>query len=185
MTTRSGFMKSSTAAPCLRNSGLLTTLNGCVVSAAIDGVHLLRRADRHGALVDDDLVLVHRAADRRRATSSTCVRSAEPSSPCGVPTAMKTISAAWTAAGRSVVKRQPLVVVVPADHLLEAGLVDRHLALRAASRPWRRPCPRRRRRCRFRRGTRRAPGRRTLFPRQRFSFHNKILRRKDLNKCAS
>ncbi len=28
MTTRSGFMKSSIAAPCLRNSGLLTTLNG-------------------------------------------------------------------------------------------------------------------------------------------------------------
>ena len=35
MTTRSGFMKSSTAAPCLRNSGLLTTLNGCVVSFAM------------------------------------------------------------------------------------------------------------------------------------------------------
>ena len=32
MTTRSGRMKSSIAAPCLRNSGLLTTLNGCVVS---------------------------------------------------------------------------------------------------------------------------------------------------------
>ncbi len=32
MTTRSGFMKSSIAAPCFRNSGLLTTLNGCDVS---------------------------------------------------------------------------------------------------------------------------------------------------------
>ena len=32
MTTRSGFMKSSTAAPCFRNSGLLTTLKGCEVS---------------------------------------------------------------------------------------------------------------------------------------------------------
>ena len=32
ITTRSGFMKSSIAAPCFRNSGLLTTLNGCVVS---------------------------------------------------------------------------------------------------------------------------------------------------------
>ncbi len=32
ITTRSGFMKSSTAAPCFRNSGLLTTLKGCVVS---------------------------------------------------------------------------------------------------------------------------------------------------------
>ena len=35
MTTRSGFMKSSIAAPCFRNSGLLTTLNGCVVSRRI------------------------------------------------------------------------------------------------------------------------------------------------------
>jgi hypothetical protein len=35
MTTRSGFMKSSMAAPCLRNSGLLTTLNGCVVPRRI------------------------------------------------------------------------------------------------------------------------------------------------------
>ena len=35
MTTRSGFRKSSTAAPCFRNSGLLTTLNGCVVSRRI------------------------------------------------------------------------------------------------------------------------------------------------------
>ena len=35
MTTRSGFMKSSIAAPCFRNSGLLTTLNGCVVSCAM------------------------------------------------------------------------------------------------------------------------------------------------------
>ena len=32
MTTRSGFMKSSIAAPCFRNSGLLTTLKGCEVS---------------------------------------------------------------------------------------------------------------------------------------------------------
>ena len=35
ITTRSGFMKSSIAAPCFRNSGLLTTLNGCVVSPAM------------------------------------------------------------------------------------------------------------------------------------------------------
>jgi hypothetical protein len=35
MTTRSGFMKSSMAAPCFRNSGLLTTLKGCVVSRRI------------------------------------------------------------------------------------------------------------------------------------------------------
>ena len=35
ITTRSGFMKSSIAAPCFRNSGLLTTLNGWVVSRRI------------------------------------------------------------------------------------------------------------------------------------------------------
>ncbi len=32
ITTRSGFMKSSMAAPCFRNSGLLTTLKGWEVS---------------------------------------------------------------------------------------------------------------------------------------------------------
>ena len=41
---------------------------------------------------------------------------------------MNTISDARTAAGRSVVKRQPVLVLVAADHLLEARLVDRHLA---------------------------------------------------------
>ena len=66
MTTRSGFRKSSTAAPCFRNSGLLTTLNGCVVSRRIDVAHQLGRAGRHRALVDDDLVAVHRAADLAR-----------------------------------------------------------------------------------------------------------------------
>ena len=35
MTTRSGFMKSSMAAPSLRNSGLLTTSNSWVVSLRI------------------------------------------------------------------------------------------------------------------------------------------------------
>ena len=35
MTTRSGLRKSSTAAPCLRNSGFDTTENGCVVSRRI------------------------------------------------------------------------------------------------------------------------------------------------------
>ena len=60
ITTRSGFRKSSTAAPCFRNSGLLTTLNGCVVSRRIDFADALGGADRHGALVDDDLVAVHR-----------------------------------------------------------------------------------------------------------------------------
>ena len=66
MTTRSGFMKSSIAAPCFRNSGLLTTLNGCVVSRRMASRTVLGRADRHRALVDDDLVAVHRAADVAR-----------------------------------------------------------------------------------------------------------------------
>ena len=53
-----------------------------------------------------------------------------PSSPCGVPTAMNTISEA-SHRGRQVGReRQPLFVLVAPNHLLEARLVDRHLARR-------------------------------------------------------
>src|SRR5437016_5951347 len=56
MTTRSGFMKSSTAAPCFKNSGLLTTLKDCVVSAATTVRHLaaVERCDLGSVLVDAD-----------------------------------------------------------------------------------------------------------------------------------
>ncbi len=90
-TTRSGFMKSSIAAPCLRNSGLLTTLNGWVVSAAIVA-WTLRAVPTGTVLLSTTTVYLFIARPTSRATASTCCRSADPSSPCGVPTAMKTIS---------------------------------------------------------------------------------------------
>ena len=162
MTTRSGFRKSSTAAPCLRNSGLLTTLNGCVVSRRDGLADALGRADRHRALVDDDLVAVHRRARTSRAAPSTCWRSAEPSSPVGVPTAMKMTSELLTAFGQAGRERQPLLGAVAPHELLEPRLVDRDLPPAGACGPWPRPCRRRRRRCRFRRSTRRPPARHTL-----------------------
>ena len=103
ITTRSGFMKSSIAAPCLRNSGLLTTLNGCVVSFAIVACTFFA-VPTGTVLLSTMTVYLSIARPMSRATPSTCCKSAEPSSPCGVPTAMKTISEARTDDGRSVVK---------------------------------------------------------------------------------
>ena len=102
MTTRSGFMKSSIAAPCFRNSGLLTTLKGMSRFAPDHLAHLLRRANRHRALVDDDLVAIHRTADVT-GDFEHVLRSAEPSSPCGVPTAMNTTAESRTAFASVVV----------------------------------------------------------------------------------
>jgi hypothetical protein len=89
-----GRMKSSTAAPSFRNSGLDTTLKGCdtafgqfVGDAACT---LSAGADRHRALVDDDLVVGHQPG-RCRGRGQHVLRSAEPSSPGGVPTAMNWI----------------------------------------------------------------------------------------------
>ena len=103
MTTRSGFMKSSIAAPCFRNSGLLTTLNGWVVCSAITAATFLA-VPTGTVLLSTTTVYLSIALPTSSATPSTCCRSAAPSSPCGVPTAMNTISDAFTAAGRSVVK---------------------------------------------------------------------------------
>ena len=66
MTTRSGRRKSSIAAPCFRNSGLLTTLKGCVVSRRITSRTRSDVRNGHRALVDDDLVAVHRTANLSR-----------------------------------------------------------------------------------------------------------------------
>ena len=63
MTTRSGLRKSSSAAPSLRNSGLLTTSKGCFVSFGDRLADQVGGADRDGALVDDDGVAGERAAD--------------------------------------------------------------------------------------------------------------------------
>ena len=96
-------MKSSTAAPCFRNSGLLTTLNGCDVSFAIVAWTFFA-VPTGTVLLSTMTVYLLMTWPMARATFSTCVKSAEPSSPCGVPTAMKTMSDARTDAGSSVVK---------------------------------------------------------------------------------
>ncbi len=97
-------MKSSTAAPSFRNSGLLTTSQGCAVRAA--------RRWASWWLVPTGTVLLMtmvfdpvRAAAMASPTAQTLARSAPPSAPCGVPTAMKTIWAAARPPARSVVKR--------------------------------------------------------------------------------
>ena len=80
MTTRSGFMKSSIAAPCFRNSGLLTTLNGCVVSGAIAS-RTFFAVPTGTVLLSTTTVYLFMARPTSRATPRTCLRSAEPSSP--------------------------------------------------------------------------------------------------------
>jgi hypothetical protein len=91
--------------PSLRNSGFETTAKGCFVSE--DTTSLTRAAVPTGTVDLFTMILkpfIARAMPR--ATSSTWVRSAEPSSSCGVPTAMKITSLVRTASSRSVVKRR-------------------------------------------------------------------------------
>ena len=106
-TTRSGFMKSSTAAPSLRNSGLEHTWNGvrvrCAISArtfsAVPTGTVLFVTTSLGPFMCSPIV---------PATASTCCRSAEPSSSGGVPTAIKTTSDRSTASPTLVVNvRRP------------------------------------------------------------------------------
>jgi len=59
-------MKSSIAAPCFRNSGIADDAEGLRRLAGDHVPHFRRRAHRHGALVDDDGVLVEGLADRFR-----------------------------------------------------------------------------------------------------------------------
>ena len=101
-TTRSGFMKSSTAAPSFRNSGLEQIWKGVRVCREISA--------RTFSAVPTGTVLLVTTSFRSfmcspivRATSRTCCRSAEPSSSGGVPTAMKITSDRSTAWATSVV----------------------------------------------------------------------------------
>ena len=100
------------------------------------GAHLVGGADRHRRLVDHDLgpsIMLGRSWRRRPARSS---RSAEPSSSGGVPTAMNDAAVRNATAAASVVNVQPARGAgCFADHLLEAGLEDRHLALLQRARP--------------------------------------------------
>ena len=95
-TIRSGLMKSLTAAPSLRNSGLEQTWNRPL---NCDSISLLTRP----AVPTGTVLLVittfpsSRFRPMVRAALRTCCRSAEPSSCAGVPTAMK-ITRLWRTA---------------------------------------------------------------------------------------
>ena len=93
ITTRSGFMKSSTAAPSLRNSGLETTAKGSVARRAVRARRRWSARTRSAVptgTVDLSIITLKSLmrAPMLRAAASTCCRSAEPSSSGGVPTAM-------------------------------------------------------------------------------------------------
>ena len=68
MTTRSGFMKSSIAAPCFRNSGLLTTLNGLRRLAGDRVAHLFRAVPTGTVLLSTTTVYLFIARPMSRAT---------------------------------------------------------------------------------------------------------------------
>ena len=103
MTMRSGRRKSSMAAPSLRNSGFDTTSIGTWVRASISAC--MRAAVPTGTVLLFTTTVCCRATSAIwPATSMATRRSALPSSPCGVPTAMNTTSEARTAPARSVVK---------------------------------------------------------------------------------
>ena len=109
ITTRSGFMKSSMAAPSLRNSGLEHMWKGTFACRLIAAATL--SAVPTGT-VDFVTTTTSRVAHLPicSATARTCRRSAEPSSSGGVPTAMNTMSASRIAPATSVVKlRRPAV----------------------------------------------------------------------------
>src|SRR5690625_6896466 len=94
MTTRSGFMKSSTAAPSLRNSGLDTTSNSSSVLSEIFWVTL--SAVPTGTVLLLTITLypgyLLKRSPRFSATSRTKLRSAWPSAPGGVGRHRKIIS---------------------------------------------------------------------------------------------
>src|SRR5512145_133326 len=98
---RSGRMKSSTAAPSFRNSGFETTANGTLVSD-FKSSRILSAVPI--GTVDLVATSFHDFMCRAiaRAAASTCCRSAEPSSPGGVLTAISCSSPCATLAGTSV-----------------------------------------------------------------------------------
>jgi hypothetical protein len=109
ITTRSGRMKSSTAAPSFRNSGFDTTANG--VSTPRARSSSLTTARTRSAVptgtVDLSTMILYSVIRRPMflAAARTYFMSADPSSSGGVPTAMNCRTPCATAASWSVVKR--------------------------------------------------------------------------------
>ncbi len=110
MMIRSGRMKSSTAAPSLRNSGFETTEKRCATlpasprAASASSTTRCTRCAVPTGTVDLSTITLNPVMCRPmlRAASSTYCRSAEPSSSGGVPTAMNWISPCATLAAISV-----------------------------------------------------------------------------------
>ena len=111
MTIRSGRMKSATAAPSFRNSGLDTTVSDASAAAPPRARSSAPMAERTASAVPTGTVDLSTTTLKPvmcrpmlRAAASTWRRSAEPSSPAGVPTAMNWISPWRTLAATSVEK---------------------------------------------------------------------------------
>ncbi len=134
ITMRSGFMKSLTAAPSFRNSGLEATekrdFEAALVEFALDfAAHLFAGAHRHGRLGDHHL---RRASSCGRwcwPPSAHACRSALPSSLGGVPTAIISTSLSWIALSMLVVNSQAAGLVVGLDQAIQARFIDGHDAL--------------------------------------------------------
>ena len=101
-TTRSGFIKSSTASPSRKNSGLATMSNStlqlaamafCTFPAVPGGTVLLSMITLYSLMI----------LPSSPATFSTAERSADPSCPGGVGNARKISVESFTASGRLVV----------------------------------------------------------------------------------
>ena len=137
-TMRSGRMKSSTAAPSFRNSGLRDDREGerrtpRAASASRTAVaHLVGRAHRHRALVDDHLVVGHVLADVARPPPARTAGRPSRLRRAACPRAMNWIVPCATAAVDVGGELQPARGRVALHDLLQPGLVDRDAARLAA-----------------------------------------------------
>ena len=103
ITTRSGFMKSSTATPSLKNSGLLTTANDDKVAPASSNAAVTFSAVPTGTVLLSIIILKSSCLIRvpkSLAAPNTYDRSALPFSPGGVGNAKKIMAASLTASAR-------------------------------------------------------------------------------------
>ena len=109
MTIRSGFMKSPTAAPSLRNSGFDNTAKRTSAPrcASVAEITPRRRSAAPTGTVDfvTTTVGLVMLLPIMRPASSTWLKSAEPSSSEGVPTATKMMSPWLTPSAGSIVNR--------------------------------------------------------------------------------